>query len=46
VASDIPIHGQYIDSASLKSQGYLDPINIWTERKLMQISEEEKRQNA
>ena len=39
VASDVPIHGQYIDSNNLKTQEYLNSINEWTVKQKMQISE-------
>ena len=31
VPSDVPEHGQFVDSSNLKSQQYLDQINQWTE---------------
>ena len=39
VPSDLPIHGQYIDSSNLKSQQYLDQLNTWSEEHLMTISQ-------
>ena len=39
VPSDIPTHGQFIDSSNLKSQTYLNQINKWTEEQKMIISE-------
>ena len=39
VPSDIPVHGQFVESSKLKSQAYLDQINIWTEKQKMIISE-------
>ena len=39
VPSDIPDHGQYIQSDKLKSQAYLQTINEWTENHKMVISE-------
>ena len=39
VPNDIPTHGQYIPNESLKSQGYLDNIDNWTESQLMKISQ-------
>ena len=39
VPSDIPVHGQYIDSSKLKSQEYLNNINEWTNNQKMIISE-------
>ena len=38
VPSDIPVHGQVIDSANLRSQAYLDGINIWTTNQKMLLS--------
>ena len=39
VASDIPVHGQFIEGDNLKSQKYLEQINDWTESHKMVISE-------
>ena len=39
VPSDIPVHGQYIDSRKLKSKEYLNNINEWTKNQKMIISE-------
>ena len=39
VPSDLPVHGQFVDSSNLKSQVYLDKINLWTEAQQMIISE-------
>ena len=39
VPSDIPTHGQFVDSSKLKSEQYLNQINEWTERQKMIISE-------
>ena len=39
VASDIPVHRQFVKSTQLKSQAYLDQINKWTENQKMIISE-------
>ena len=39
VASDIPVHGQFIEGDRLKSQKYLEQINDWTESHKMVISE-------
>ena len=39
VPSDIPVHGQFIESSKLKSQAYLDQINEWTDKQKMIISE-------
>ena len=39
IPSDIPSHGQFINSENLKSQEYLQKINQWTEDHKMQISE-------
>ena len=39
IPTDIPTHNQYIPAANLKSQGWLDEINSWTEQKKMMINE-------
>ena len=39
VPSDLPIHGQVVDSCHLKSQEYLDRINLWTDAQQMIISD-------
>ena len=39
VPSDLPLHGQFVDSRQLKSQEYLDRINLWTDAQEMIISE-------
>ena len=39
VPSDIPVHNQYIPSANLKSQYWLDEINKWTVNQKMMINE-------
>ena len=39
VLSDLPIHGQFVDSSQLKSQEYLDRIKLWTEAQQMIVSE-------
>ena len=39
VASDIPVHRQFVKSTQLKSQAYLDQITKWTENQKMIISE-------
>ena len=38
VPSDLPVHGQFVDSSHLKSQEYLRKINLWTEEHQMIIS--------
>ena len=38
VPSDLPVHGQFVDSSQLKSQEYLRKINLWTEEHQMIIS--------
>ena len=38
VPSDIPEHGQFVNSSNLKSQDYLNLINEWTENQKMIIS--------
>ena len=42
VPSDIPEHGQFVQSDNLKSQDYLNQINAWTEDHKMVISEKKK----
>ena len=37
--NDLLIHGQVVDKAQLKSQLYLDQIDLWTEKQEMLISE-------
>ena len=39
VPTDLPEHNQLVDSNSLKSQKYLDKINQWTEKNLMELNE-------
>ena len=39
VLNDLPLHGQFVDSLNLKSQGYLDKINLWTKKQETIISE-------
>ena len=39
VLSDIPVHGQVIESENLKSQGYLDSISLWTKNQKMLLNE-------
>ena len=39
VASDIPDHGQIIDSTHLKTQQYLDEISRWTTKQKMILNE-------
>ena len=39
VPNDVPTHGQVIPSSHLKSQQYIDNINIWTKNQEMLISE-------
>ena len=39
IPSDVPEHGQFIQSENLKSQEYLNQINTWTEDHKMIISE-------
>ena len=38
VPSDLPVHGQFVDSSQLKSEEYLRKINLWTEEHQMIIS--------
>ena len=35
IPSDIPVHGQFVDSRNLESQEYLNKINQWTENQKM-----------
>ena len=44
VPNSIPVHGQFIDSSQLKSQGYLDQLNQWSENKKMIMNQ--KKSNA
>ena len=39
VASDIPLHGQFINKSDLKSQQYLNEIDEWTSNQKMIINE-------
>jgi hypothetical protein len=39
VPNDIPNHNQYIPSNNLRSQEYLNKINLWTKNQKMQINE-------
>ena len=39
VPNDLPTHGQIVDSAKLKSQQYLDNINLWSDNQEMIVSE-------
>ena len=39
VPSDLPAYGKFVDGSQLKSQEYLDKINLWTEQHQMIISE-------
>ena len=39
VPSDVPLHNQFIPPENLKSQGWLDEINNWTENQQMMINE-------
>ena len=38
VPANIPSHNQIIDNSNLKSQEYLDKIQNWTERNLMELN--------
>ena len=40
VPSDLPNHGQFIESRNLKSQGYLTKLDTWAENHLMEISKD------
>ena len=37
--SDVPDHNQFISPENLKSQDWLDQINLWTVNQKMQINE-------
>ena len=39
IPSDVPTHGQFVNSDNLKSQQYLNQINEWTENHKMIISQ-------
>ena len=39
VASDIPIHGQYISNTNLKTQQYIENLNKWCTNKMIEISQ-------
>ena len=39
VPNDIPVHNQFIPPENLKSQKWLDEINIWTENQKMLINQ-------
>ena len=39
VPTDLPMHGKFVESKKLKSQAYLNEINMWTENQKMVISE-------
>ena len=39
VASDLPIHGQFIDKSQLKSQKYLEDLNAWSQDHEMVINQ-------
>ena len=39
VPNDIPTHGQIVDGSRLKSQEYLDKINLWSDNQEMIVSE-------
>ena len=40
VANDLPTHNQFIDPANLKSQSWLNEINLWTKNQKMMINEQ------
>lgn len=44
VPSNIPVHNQVINSEHLKTPGYLDDINNWTEQNLMQLNQKKTKQ--
>ena len=39
VASDIPVHGQYVDSKNLKTQEYITTLDTWSEDHKMKLNE-------
>ena len=39
VPNDLPTHGQMVDNSRLKSQQYLDNLNLWSDNQEMIISE-------
>ena len=39
VPNDVPTHGQIVDGSHLKSQEYLDQINLWSDNQQMIVSE-------
>ena len=39
VPNDLPTHGQIVDSCKLRSQEYLDKINLWSDDQEMIVSE-------
>ena len=41
VASDVGVHGQFIDVQHLKSQAFLDNIDTWTQENLMKLKTDE-----
>ena len=43
VPSDLPEHNQMVDNKNLKSQQYLDDINKWTEKNLMELNEKKSK---
>ena len=38
IPSNIPVHNQFINNRDLKSQEYLEKINAWTEKNLMELN--------
>ena len=38
VASDIPVHGQYVDPQNLKTQKYIATLDAWSEENKMQLN--------
>ena len=44
VPANIPSHNQIIDNSNLKSQEYLDKIQNWTERNLMELNAKRQKQ--
>ena len=44
IPSNIPVHNQFIRSEHLKTPKYLNDINDWTERNLMQLNQKKTKQ--
>ena len=44
VPNDVPTHGQIVDGSHLKSQEYLDQINLWSDNQQTIVSEKKRKQ--